>query len=98
MLDSTPCALMWQRKHSSDEGGITVIKVDKPNMAQKGTVNIEKTGEVFSGVNVSGEENTDVIYQPVYEVKGLAGAVYEIPQQKILSLPTAHSVMQRVRL
>ena len=36
----------------SDEGGITVIKVDKPNMAQKGTVSIEKTGEVFSGVNI----------------------------------------------
>lgn len=56
-------------EHSSDEGGITVIKVDKPNMAQKGTVSIEKTGEVFSGVNISGVENADVIYQPVYEVK-----------------------------
>lgn len=53
-------------------------EIPKPNMAQKGTVSIEKTGEVFSGVNISGEENTDVIYQPVYEVKGLAGAVYEI--------------------
>ena len=78
MLDSTPVYFDVTEEHSSDEGGITVIKVDKPNMAQKGTVSIEKTGEVFSGVNISGEENTDVIYQPVYEVKGLAGAVYEI--------------------
>lgn len=78
VLDSTPVYFDVAEEHSSDEGGITVIKVDKPNMAQKGTVSIEKTGEVFSGVNISGEENTDVIYQPVYEVKGLAGAVYEI--------------------
>ena len=78
VLDSSPVYFDVAEEHSSDEGGITVIKVDKPNMAQKGTVSIEKTGEVFSGVNISGEENTDVIYQPVYEVKGLAGAVYEI--------------------
>ena len=78
VLDSTPVYFDVAEEHSSDEGGITVIKVDKPNMAQKGTVSIEKTGEVFSGVNISGEENADVIYQPVYEVKGLAGAVYEI--------------------
>ena len=28
------------------------MKVNKPNMAQKGTITVEKTGEVFSGVNV----------------------------------------------
>ena len=38
-----------------------MIKVDKPNMAQKGTVSIEKTGEVFSGVNISGVENADFL-------------------------------------
>ena len=43
-------------------------------MAQKGTIMVEKTGEVFSGVNVSGSEDSDVIYQPVYEVAGLEGA------------------------
>ncbi len=69
------------------EPNSTVIKVDKPNMAQKGTVSIEKTGEVFSGVNISGEENADVIYQPVYEVKGLAGAVYEITAAEDIITP-----------
>ena len=39
-------------------------------MAQKGTVSIEKTGEVFSGVNISGVENADVIYQPDGKVEG----------------------------
>ena len=66
---------------------MATVKVDKPNMAQKGTVSIEKTGEVFSGVNISGEENADVIYQPVYEVKGLAGAVYEITAAEDIITP-----------
>lgn len=87
VLDSTPVYFDVAEEHSSDEGGITVIKVDKPNMAQKGTVSIEKTGEVFSGVNISGEENADVIYQPVYEVKGLAGAVYEIAAAEDIITP-----------
>lgn len=87
VLDSTPVYFDVAEEHSSDEGGITVIKVDKPNMAQKGTVSIEKTGEVFSGVNISGEENADVIYQPVYEVKGLAGAIYEITAAEDIITP-----------
>ena len=87
VLDSTPVYFDVAEENSSDEGGITVIKVDKPNMAQKGTVSIEKTGEVFSGVNISGEENADVIYQPVYEAKGLAGAVYEIAAAEDIITP-----------
>ena len=87
VLDSTPVYFDVAEEHSSDEGGITVIKVDKPNMAQKGTVSIEKTGEVFSGVNISGEENADLIYQPVYEMKGLAGAVYEITAAEDIITP-----------
>lgn len=78
VLDSTPVPFDVTEENSTQEGGITLIKVDKPNMAQKGTISIEKTGEVFFGVNVFGEEGKDVIYQPVYTVKGLAGAVYEI--------------------
>lgn len=63
------------------------MKVNKPNMAQKGTVTVEKTGEVFSGVNVSGSEDSDVIYQPVYEVAGLEGAVYEVRAAEDISTP-----------
>ncbi len=78
VLDNTPVYFDVTQDNSSDEGGVTVIKVDKPNMAQKGTINITKTGEVFFGVNVFGEEGKDVIYQPEYKVSGLAGATYEI--------------------
>lgn len=66
VLDSDPVA--FKVDDSTD-----IVTVVKSNIAQKGTITIEKTGEVFSSVR----ENKG-IYQPVYEVKGLAGAVYEI--------------------
>ena len=87
VLDSTPVSFDVTEENSTQEGGITLIKVDKPNMAQKGTISVEKTGEVFFVVNVSGEEDKDVIYQPVYKVKGLAGAVYEITADEDVITP-----------
>lgn len=87
VLDSTPVLFDVTEENSTQEGGITLIKVDKPNMAQKGTISVEKTGEVFFGVNVFGEKDKDVIYQPVYTVKGLAGAVYEITADEDIITP-----------
>ena len=87
VLDSTPVSFDVTEENSTQEGGITLIKVDKPNMAQKGTISVEKTGEVFFGVNVSGDEDEDVIYQPVYKVKRLAGAVYEITANEDVITP-----------
>ena len=87
VLDSTPVPFDVTEENSTQEGGITLIKVDKPNMAQKGTISVEKTGEVFFGVNVFGEKDKDVIYQPVYTVKGLAGAVYEITANEDIITP-----------
>ena len=63
MLDSTPVYFDVTEEHSSEEGGVTVIEVTKPNMAQKGIIKVSKTGEVFSSVT----ENEGV-YQPVYEL------------------------------
>lgn len=78
VLDSNPVYFDVAENNSTEEGGVTVIKVEKPNMAQKGTITVEKSGEVFFGVSVTGEENKDTIYQPLYDVEGLSGAVYEI--------------------
>lgn len=78
VLDETPVYFDITEENSTEESGVTVIKVNKSNMAQKGTITVEKTGEVFYGVNVSGTEDTDIIYQPIYEIVGLEGAVYEI--------------------
>ena len=66
VLDSEPVAFKV-------DGSADLVTVVKSNIAQKGTITIEKTGEVFSSVR----EN-EGLYQPVYEVKGLEGAVYEI--------------------
>ena len=87
VLDDTPVYFDITEENSTEEGGVTVVKVNKPNMAQKGTIAVEKTGEVFSGVNVSGSEDSDVIYQPVYEVAGLEGAVYEVRAAEDISTP-----------
>ena len=87
VLDDTPVYFDITEENSTEEGGVTVVKVNKPNMAQKGTITVEKTGEVFSGVNVSGSEDSDVIYQPAYEVAGLEGAVYEVRAAEDISTP-----------
>ena len=73
VLDSTPVYFDVTEDNSNEEGGMTVIEITKPNMAQKGIIKVSKTGEVFSSV----AEN-EGIYQPVYEVQGLPGAVFEI--------------------
>ena len=83
VLDETPVYFDVTEDNSTEESGVTVVKVDKPNMAQKGTITVEKTGEVFFGVSVIGgvdESGNELptIYQPQYEKRGLPGAVYEI--------------------
>lgn len=78
VLDETPVYFNITEENMVEENGVKVIKVMKPNVAQKGTITVEKNGEVFMGVNVSGIEDMDMIYQPVYEVAGLEGAIYEI--------------------
>lgn len=72
VLDSTPVYFDITEKNSTEESGVTVVKVEKNNISQKGTITIEKTGEVFSGVSVSGAEGAENIYQPLYEVQSLA--------------------------
>ncbi len=78
VLNSTPVYFDVTQDNATEESGVTVIKVDKPNMAQKGTITVDKTGEVFYGVSVSGSEDAEVIYQPIYQIAGLSDAVYEI--------------------
>ena len=73
VLSSEPVYFDVVQDAAIDEGSIAVIEVIKENTAQKGVIKISKSGEVFSTVTVS-----DDIYQPVYEVQGLLGAVYEI--------------------
>lgn len=68
VIDRTPVYFDVAQDNSTEESGVTVIKVNKENMAQKGVIIVEKTGEVFWGVNVSGDEDSETLYQPVYQV------------------------------
>ena len=73
VLNSEPMYFDVVQDASTDEGGIAVIEVIKENTAQKGIIKISKCGEVFSSVTES-----EGVYQPVYSVQGLAGAIYKI--------------------
>ena len=73
VLDDTPIPFLISQENSSTDTGVTVVKVKAKDMAQKGVINITKTGEVFSSV----EENNGV-YTPKYSVGNLKGAVFEI--------------------
>ena len=66
VLDSTPVPF-------EVDGSKTVVTVEKYNTAQKGTVTVNKSGEVFYSVT-----EKDGIYSPVYKTAGLSGSVFEI--------------------
>ncbi len=82
VVNSEPVYFDVVQDASTDEGGIAVIEVIKENVAQKGIIKISKTGEVFSSVTES-----EGVYQPVYSVQGLAGAVYEITAAEDIVTP-----------
>ena len=73
ILDDTPIQFSISQENSSTDTGVTVVKVKARDVAQKGVINITKTGEIFSSV----EENNGV-YTPKYSVGNLKGAVFEI--------------------
>ena len=81
-LNSEPVYFDVTADNATEENAVTVVEVTKPNTAQKGVIRISKSGEVFSSVT-----EADGIYQPVFAVKGLAGAVYEITAAEDIITP-----------
>lgn len=73
ILDDTPIPFSISQENSSTDTGVTVVKVKARDVAQKGVINITKTGEIFSSV----EENNG-IYTPKYSISNLKGAIFEI--------------------
>ena len=73
VLDDTPIPFVISQENASTDTGVTVVKVKAKDIAQKGVINITKTGEIFSSV----EENKGV-YTPKYSVGNLKGAVFEV--------------------
>lgn len=50
ILDSTPVYFDITAEKISEENGVTIVKAEKKNTPQKGTITVEKTGEIFSNV------------------------------------------------
>lgn len=73
VLDDTPIPFVISQENASTDTGVTVVKVKAKDMAQKGVINITKTGEVFSSV-----EKNNGVYTPKYSVGNLKGAVFEV--------------------
>lgn len=73
VLDSTPIPFTITQENSSTDTGVTVVKVKARDMAQKGVIEITKSGEIFKSVN-----EKEGIYTPIYENGNLAKAVFEI--------------------
>ena len=96
VLDSTPIYFDITAENTSEENGVTMVKTEKKNTPQKGTITVEKTGEIFSNVTAIGGGYTDengndvslpTIYQPEYSINGLAGAVFEIYSDEDITTP-----------
>ena len=96
ILDSTPEYFDITAENTSEENGVTIVKTEKKNTPQKGTITVEKTGEIFSNVTAIGGGYTDengndialpTIYQPEYSVSGLSGAVFEIYADEDITTP-----------
>lgn len=96
ILDSTPVYFDIMAENTSEENGVTIVKAEKKNTPQKGTITVEKTGDIFSNVTAVGDGYTDengndvaltTIYQPEYSVSGLSGAVFEIYADEDITTP-----------
>lgn len=96
ILDSTPVYFDITAEKISEENGVTIVKAEKKNTPQKGTITVEKTGEIFSNVTAIGGGYTDengndialtTMYQPEYSVSGLSGAVFETYADEDITTP-----------
>lgn len=85
ILDSTPVYFDITAENTSEENGVTIVKTEKKNTPQKGTITVEKTGEIFSNVTSSGEK--EIVYQPEYSLNSLSGAVFEIYADEDITTP-----------
>ena len=87
VLDSTPIPFTVTQENSSTDTGVTVVKVKARDIAQKGVIEITKTGGIFSSVGMLGggyiDENGNevtfpITYSPIYKSGNLANAVFQI--------------------
>ncbi|WP_370816748.1 SpaA isopeptide-forming pilin-related protein [Ruminococcus sp.] len=87
VLDSTPVSFSITAENAEEENALTVIKVRKENTAQKGRISVQKTGDIFTSVNMASSAYTDengelvvnsTTYTPVFANGDLSGTVFQV--------------------
>ncbi|MDE6730540.1 MAG: TonB-dependent receptor, partial [Oscillospiraceae bacterium] len=85
VLDSTPIPFMVDSSNAEEENAVNIIKLTKSDIAQKGRISVQKTGQAFTTVKSIGYAQDDgqtsesqIIYTPVFEEKGLENAVFQV--------------------
>lgn len=89
VLDSEPVAFSVTAANSEIENAVNIVKVQKSDIAQKGKISVQKTGDTFNSVSALGSaisvdengethESGQTTYTPVFEENGLANAVYQV--------------------
>lgn len=86
VLNSDPVFFDVTPENAVSEDGIVLVIAEKENAPQKGTITIEKTGEVFSSVEIQ-EGKLQDRYKPIYAESGLEGAEFEIRAAEDISTP-----------
>lgn len=86
-LDSTPVNFSVSSENADEENLLTIVKVEKQNTAQKGKISVQKTGDIFTSVNMASSAYTDengelvvnsTTYTPVFANGNLSGAVFQV--------------------
>lgn len=86
-LDKTPVAFSVSLENAEKENSLTIVKVEKQNTAQKGRISVQKTGDIFTSVNMASSAYTDengelvvnsTTYTPVFASGNLSGAVFQV--------------------
>ena len=86
VLNSDPVFFNVTPENAVSEDGIVLVIAEKENTPQKGTITIEKTGEVFSSVEIQ-EGKLQDRYKPIYAESGLEGAEFEIRAAEDITTP-----------
>lgn len=73
ILDSTPIEFDITEETAVFEDALAIVTVERPNELQMGTIEINKSGAVFSSISQSGD-----IFTPIFENAALANTVFEI--------------------
>lgn len=86
-LDKTPVAFSVSLENAEKENSLTIVKVVKQNTAQKGKINVHKTGDIFTSVTTASSaytnENGEMIvnpttYTPVFADGDLSDAIFQV--------------------